>query len=104
MGVHALRNLIRRDDVRAIQLEAVNKYLESAAGKAAKVLIKQMDHENPWIAQQAARTVLQHIETISRNQESTVNVNFINIPLPSMPVPETVETEGKEIKADGGVT
>jgi hypothetical protein len=75
-----------------------------AAGRAARVLAGQLESDNPWLAQNAATRVLNHVQSIEQQNDKAITVTFAMGVKPGMPdaasLPETAETV---IRADGEV-
>lgn len=94
MSSMTIAKIINRDDVVRMRWDAAKRIMAGATIKATNLLIKQLDNENPWIAQNAARTVLQFAEQIDKHQETQLVVNFVSMPTPAMPSPEPIEAEG----------
>lgn len=88
-----LRGLLRRPDVKQYIDDYTDDYLRTSAGKAAKLLRDQLDNENPWIAQNAARAILNFVRDQKDKEEFNINVVF-NMPTPGMPQP-TIEADGQ---------
>lgn len=93
-----VRYLMKREDVQKMLNENIAESMRSVAGRAAKVLSNQLDDPNPWVAQQAARTILQYVGELD-HKDAAVIVNFGNMPAPGLPEAEeeeeTVDVEGK---------
>lgn len=83
--LNSARIILRRDDVRDMQIEYAKDVLRNSAGKAAETLVKQLDSDNPWIAQQAAVKLLGYLDTFAQQQNQTITVNFGAAPAPGMP-------------------
>lgn len=95
MSPAAITQLMKREDVKAMQREMMYEALRGSSIKAAKILVKQLDDPNPWVAQQAARTVLQFNADMDKQQESKLVVNFVSMPTPAMPEPEPIPSEAE---------
>ena len=93
VSLSSVSHLMARDDVRQKQLAYAESVLYNVAGKAAMVISEQLDSTNPWIQQQAARTILDYINTLKKGTQTAVVVNF-GMPQPGMPEAEPVETDG----------
>lgn len=93
VSLSVVSHLMGRDDVRQKQMEFAESVLYNVAGKAAMVIAEQLDSDNPWIQQQAARTILDYINTLKKGQQTNVVVNF-GMPQPGMPEAEPVDVEG----------
>lgn len=98
----AARVILRRDDVRDMQIEYAKDVLRNSAGKAAETLVRQLESDNPWIAQQAAVKLLGYLDTFAQQQNQTIVVNFGEIPAPGMP-PAIGQVEEVPLSADGEV-
>lgn len=91
MSQATVRNLLDREDVIEMQRRAVSRSLQCAANKAASVLISQLDDPNAWVAQNAARTIIQMFENTRKADDASVTVNFLAMPMPAMPKKEVLE-------------
>lgn len=89
-----VKNLLRRDDVRKLQVEYAQDVLRSSAAKAAQALVRQLDSNNEWVVQNAASRILQYIQTMEDNQDATITVAFTSMPAPVLPSQTAVPTEG----------
>ena len=56
-----------------------------AAPYAQKVLIRQLDDGNPWVAQSAAREVLRQAQLAAGTAAATVTVQLGAMPAPGLP-------------------
>lgn len=92
--VHALKE---RDDAVRLQQKHINNIFGSAVAKAAKKLVEQLDDPNPWVAQQASRTILEHYNKGNEKADKSVVVLFDNMPAPpvALPDPSVVEGDGE---------
>lgn len=99
MSKERLRKLMRRPDVKVYIDDWTEETLRSASVRAAKVLADQLDNPNAWVAQNAARTILQFMRDQNKTDELNVTVTFTGgMPDPGMPKPkpisDAVEVEG----------
>lgn len=83
--VNTVRNLMNRDDVKRLQMEAMQSTLRAAGGRAAAVLTGQLSSDNPWIAQNAATRVLSLINDMENEGNAQVVVNFGGVDAPALP-------------------
>lgn len=97
----AARIILRRDDVKDMQVQYAKEVLLNSAGKAAETLVRQLESENPWIAQNAAVRLLGYLDTFAQSQNHTITVNF-GMAAPGMP-PAIGEVEEAPLTADGEV-
>lgn len=99
MTPYKLNKLMKRADVKVYIDSWTEETLRTASVKAAKVLTDQLDSSNQWVAQNAARTILQFMRDQNRTDELNVTVTFTGgMPDPGMPVAHitdgAIETEG----------
>jgi len=99
-----VQNLMKRDDVVALQIEYAKAVMKSAAPRAAHALVHQLESSNEWVVQNAATRILNYLQqTEAAEAGNTVNVTFsTNMPRPGMP--EKIEAQtGTVVAADGEV-
>lgn len=75
----------RRDDMIQLRKEHMKRLLEANVCKAYKVLSDQLDNENPWVAQGAARELIRLYQQNEDTDKLNVNVNFGCMPTPGAP-------------------
>lgn len=92
--VHVLKN---RDDATQLLQKHVNNIFSAHVAKAANKLVEQLDDPNPWVAQQAARTILEYYNKGNEKADKSVVVLFDNMPAPpvALPDPSVVEGDGE---------
>lgn len=92
MTTERLRKLMRRPDVKVYIDDWTEETLRAASVKAANVLINQLDNPNAWVAQNAARAILQFMHDQTKTDELNVTVTFTGgMPDPGMPAPRVAE-------------
>lgn len=73
----------------------IDDMLEDGYGKAINKIITQIDSDNDWVAQNAARTIIQTVNS-RREEEKAPQVIFQFMDTPAMPDASTaVEGEGE---------
>lgn len=93
-----IKRLKERKDAVELQKSIVRKTFNEAALKAANRLIKQIDDENPWVAQNASRAVLEYVHKYDDEENQSVVVLFEGMSEPAMERladPNVVEAEGE---------
>lgn len=101
MSKERLRKLMKRRDVKVYIDGWTEEMLRTASVKASKVLIDQLDSSNQWVAQNAARTILQFMRDQNKTDELNITVTFTGgMPTPGMPSPKPI---GDAIEAEGAV-
>lgn len=102
MSLGSVNRLLNREDVIEYRAALVKKILATrlsdAMVKSANVLIGQLEHDNPWIAQNAARTLLQLGTNMDGKADMTMIVNFGSMPEPALP-----DAEEETLPASGRV-
>ena len=86
----------QRADFEELVVEAANRLIAQTAGKAAKLLDKQLDMalesdeiNRGWLGQGAAGRVLQRLDVIQQRATQTQSaVYFTDMPKPTMPEPD----------------
>lgn len=101
ISANAGRTILKRDDVKDMQVQYAKEVLLNSAGKAAETLVRQLESDNPWIAQNAAVRLLGYLDTFAQSQNQTITVNF-GMAAPGMP-PAIGEVEEAPLTADGEV-
>lgn len=95
-----INRLKERKDAQQLQKDIVRKTFNSAALKAANKLIKQIDDDNPWVAQNASRAVLEYVHKYDDEENQSVVVLFEGMTEPAMekaalPDPNVVDADGE---------
>lgn len=98
-----VKSWLKRDDVIAVRNNELNRYVSKMLPKAYKVLEKQLDDKNPWVAQNAAREIIRLHQLQQGISDSNVIVTFASMNVPGAPggaggieKQDTVDTEFAE--------
>lgn len=99
VAVTTINRLKERKDAQLLQRDMVRKTFNSAALKAAKKLIEQIDDQNPWVAQNASRAVLEYVHKYDDQENQNVIVMFDGMVEPAMSKalsdPNVVDVDGE---------
>ena len=93
-----INRLKERKDAQQLQKGIVRKTFNSAALKAAHKLIKQIDDENPWVAQNASRAVLEYVHKYDDEENQSVVVLFEGMSEPAqerLADPNVMDADGE---------
>lgn len=78
--------VLELDAAKKMMREQANAVIRAAKKRAAKKLSEQIDSEDKWIAQNAAREVLNQADKLDGGGQAQIVVNFVNMPTPGMPI------------------
>lgn len=78
--------VLELDAAKKMMREQANAVIRAAKKRAAKRLAEQIDSEDKWIAQNAAREVLNQADKLDGGGQAQIVVNFVNMPTPGMPI------------------
>lgn len=76
----------RREDMRNMRAAALNDVIAAMVPRAYAVLQAQLDHNNPWVAQGAARELIRLYNIAQGAADQSVVVSFGSMPPPGAPV------------------
>lgn len=93
IAVSTITNLFKREDVRDARRQMIEDMLDEGYGKAIHKIIEQIDSDNDWVAQNAARVIIQTVNS-KREEEKAPQVVFQFMDSPSMPE-ESIAVEGE---------
>ena len=86
-AVEILRQWRRRPEFAEVYKETLREMVEPAAGKAIQRITAQIDDDNPWIAQNAAREALtRFLPMVMGEDDKTITVKIEG--MPEMGTPE----------------
>ena len=76
---------LAREDVSAIRAAELTKFVATIIPKAYAVLQSQLDSNNPWVAQGAARELIRLYNLQQGQADNSVVVTFGSMPRPGAP-------------------
>ncbi len=86
--------ILHGDDAKAEQKRIGDDMLRKAYVKAVKVMNEQLDDPNPWVRQNAARSIIQSVQQQEAAKDNTINVTFAGMAAPALPEDSPVKAEG----------
>lgn len=103
IGLGTVNRLLNREDVVEYRATLTKKTIATKLSdvmlKSINVLTKQLDSDNAWVAQNAARTLLQLGLGMESKADATLIVNFGSMPEPALP-----DSEEETLPASGSVS
>ena len=87
LGVHraTISRWFQREDIKAIRTAALTEVCQAMLPRAYAVLHNQLNHENPWVAQNAARELIRLHNLQQGQADNNVVVTFGAMPKPGAP-------------------
>lgn len=90
----AVSKLVNSDKAKLWQTEQLTKAVRGTLSHAVKKLKEQLDDKNPWVSQNAARTLIQLGLQLDQQTDTTVVVSFGSMPKPALPATGEIDAEG----------
>lgn len=88
----------QRDDIKAIRMAALTEVCQAMLPRAYAVLHNQLNHDNPWVAQNAARELIRLHNLQQGQSDNNVVVTFGSMPTPGTPR----SADGAALQQGGG--
>lgn len=93
ISLSTLRDWLARDDVRAVYDQELRGKIRDMYNKASRKIEHQIEDDNPWIAQNAARTVLTTYGGLVLGEDKQEIVVHIAGGMPDIGMPERSEDD-----------
>ncbi len=80
-----LYDWMSREDMQEYRDGEIRRKIRASRALAVQVLTKQLTNKNPWVAQNAANSVMRSAEKLEENGAPSLVVEFSSMPAPGMP-------------------
>lgn len=91
---------LHRPEVMELRNEHLKSMIQTMVSKAYAVLSMQLEDDNPWIRQGAAREIIRIAERQAEVDEHTIEVEFVNMQAPGTPKSAEDDKEASAIEVE----